>query len=105
MMFVSDGAMSLSSNNGRHVVPKFVDFQMPPAAVETNSVFDGAGMPCTSETRPMKFDGPTFRHRNTETIEESSTCAEAWAPKAIAVAAPTTAVSKRDGCIRILLCG
>src|SRR5215217_4811126 len=113
MMFVSDGAMasmpndamSLSSNTGRQVMPKFVDFQMPPAAAATNSVFDGAGIPTTSETRPMKFDGPTLRHRKTETTEESSTCAEAWAPNAITVAAPATAVSKRDRCIRILLWG
>src|SRR5689334_22893830 len=93
MMFVSDGAMasipiattSLSSKIGRQLMPLLFDFQMPPAADAMYSVLDGLGMPCTSDTRPMKFDGPTLRHRNAATTDESSICAEAGA--AIATAA------------------
>src|SRR3954451_24119412 len=36
-------------------------------------------MPCTSERRPMKFDGPTFRHRNPATTDVSSDCAASGA--------------------------
>src|SRR6059058_653862 len=70
--FVSDGAMAsipiammfLSSKIGFHVMPLFIDFQMPPPAEATYSVFDGPGIPCTSDTRPMKLAGPTVRQRN-----------------------------------------
>src|ERR1043166_4592577 len=75
MMLVSVGAIasipiattSLSSKIGRQLMPLLFDFQIPPAAEATKRVFDGLGMPCTSETRPMKLDGPTFRHRRGET--------------------------------------
>src|SRR5205823_5404712 len=84
-MFVSDGAMAsmpiammfLSSKIGRQVRPLFMVFQIPPPAEATYSVFDGPGMPCTSDTRPMKLAGPTVRHRKPETMEESSVCADA----------------------------
>src|SRR5438045_1235111 len=55
-------------------------------------------MPCTSETRPMKLDGPTFRHRNVATTEESSICAGTGAARATA-AAPATTVSTRNRCM------
>src|SRR3954464_2387132 len=80
MTFVSLGAMAsaptdatfLSSNSGRHVTPLLVVFHTPPAAAEIKTVLDGPGMPTTSVIRPMKFDGPTERHRNPATVEESS---------------------------------
>src|SRR5215218_2957379 len=56
-------------------------------------------MPCTSERRPMKFDGPTLRQRNTLTTEESSICADTGAANAMALATPTAAVTKRFPCI------
>src|SRR5258707_15819163 len=69
-VFVSDGAMAsmpmemmfLSSNTGRHVTPLLVLFQMPPPAAATKSVFDGPGMPTTSDRRPMNVAGPTVGH-------------------------------------------
>src|SRR5260221_14787227 len=69
-VFVSDGAMAsmpmemmfLSSNTGRHVTPLLVLFQMPPPAAATKSVFDGPGMPTTSDRRPMNVAGPAGRH-------------------------------------------
>src|SRR5436190_24115013 len=84
-MFVSDGAMAsmpietmfLSSNTGRHVMPLFIDFQMPPPAAAMKSVLDGPGMPATSERRPMKFAGPVVRQRNAEVMVESSDWAAA----------------------------
>jgi hypothetical protein len=60
------------SNTGRHVTPLFVDFQMPPAAAAAKNVFDGEGMPATSETRPIVFAGPTFRQRKPAIVSESS---------------------------------
>src|SRR5260221_12214121 len=68
-VFVSDGAMAsmpmemmfLSSNTGRHVTPLLVLFQMPPPAAATKSVFDGPGMPTTSDRRPMNVAGPNGR--------------------------------------------
>src|SRR6185437_14771172 len=106
-IFVSDGAMasmpndatSLSSNSGRQLMPLFVDFQMPPAAAATYKVLDGPGMPCTSETRPLKLDGPTARQGNPATNEESSICADAGVLIATNVAAPARAVSTRNRCI------
>src|SRR3954470_19480966 len=97
-MFVSDGAiasmpietMFLSSNTGRHVMPLFIDFQIPPPAAATNSVFDGPGMPTTSERRPMKLAGPTVRQRNPETMEESSACADTGTANASEAHAPAT---------------
>src|SRR6185437_280549 len=106
-IFVSDGAMasmpndatSLSSNSGRQLMPLFVDFQMPPAAAAMYRVLDGPGMPCTSDTRPLKFEGPTARHGNPATNVESSDCAEAGALSETTVAAPARAVSTRNRCI------
>src|SRR4051812_44088287 len=77
-MFVSVGAIAstpiemtdLSSNTGRQVTPLFVVFQMPPAAAATKTVFDGPGMPTTSESRPMKLAGPTVRHLKAATVDE-----------------------------------
>jgi hypothetical protein len=60
------------SNIGRQVVPLFVDFQIPPAAAAAKNVFDGDGMPTTSETRPIVFAGPTFRQRKPAIVVESS---------------------------------
>src|SRR3954463_1757884 len=84
-MFVSVGAMAstpieitdLSSKTGRHVTPLFVVFQIPPAAAATNTVLDGPGIPTTSDSRPMKFAGPTVRHLKPATVDESSVCADA----------------------------
>src|SRR5207237_777109 len=59
------------------VMPLFIDFQMPPPAEATYSVFDGPGIPCTSDTRPMKLAGPTVRQRKPATTVESRVCAEA----------------------------
>src|SRR5258708_37573347 len=69
-VFVSDGAMAsmpmemmfLSSNTGRHVTPLLVLFQMPPPAAATKRVFDGPGIPTTSDRRRMNVAGPTGRH-------------------------------------------
>ena len=60
------------SNTGRQVTPLFVDFQMPPAAAAAKNVFDGDGMPATSETRPIVFAGPTLRQRKPAMVGESS---------------------------------
>src|SRR3954464_13088276 len=87
MIFVSLGAIasipadeiSLSSNSGRQLTPLFPDFHTPPAAVATKTVLDGLGMPCTSERRPMKFDGPTFRQRKPLTTAVSRVCAASGA--------------------------
>src|SRR5438552_11557027 len=67
--------MFLSSKIGRHVMPLFIDFQIPPPADATYSVFDGPGMPTTSDTRPMKLAGPTVRQRKPATTVVSSDCA------------------------------
>src|SRR5258708_31845478 len=91
-VFVSDGAMAsmpmemmfLSSNTGRHVTPLLVLFQMPPPAAATKSVFDGPGMPTTSDRRPMNVAGPTVRHLKPATRAESG----AWAPAAVAPKTP-----------------
>src|ERR1043165_3989473 len=104
-MFVSDGAMAnmpiemmfLSSNTGRQVMPLFVDFQMPPPAAATNNVFDGPGIPTTSERRPMKLAGPTVRQRKPDTMEESSACADTGAANAIDAHAPAKNLTKRVG--------
>src|SRR5260221_268066 len=84
-VFVSDGAMAsmpmemmfLSSNTGRHVTPLLVLFQMPPPAAATKSVFDGPGMPTTSDRRPMNVAGPTVRHLKPATVAESRDWARA----------------------------
>src|SRR4051812_32840676 len=94
-VFVSLGAIAsapteatfLWSNSGRQVTPLLVVFQTPPAAAEMKTVFDGPGMPTTSVMRPMKFEGPTERHRNPATVAESSICAEAGAERISAVPA------------------
>src|SRR5262245_36707812 len=104
-MFVSDGAMAsipiemtfLSSNTGRHVMPLFVDFQMPPAAAATNRVLDGPGIPTTSERRPMKLAGPTVRQRKPLTTVESSDCAASGS--AIAPHAKATSEARRMRCM------
>src|SRR5260221_6466132 len=79
-VLVSDGAMAsmpmemmfLSSNTGRHVTPLLVLFQMPPPAAATKSVFDGPGMPTTSDRRPMNVAGPTMPHLKPATPTEST---------------------------------
>src|SRR5215467_1226411 len=104
MMFVSLGAIasmpddeiSLSSKIGRHDTPLLVDLKTPPAAVAMYTVFDGLGMPCTSDSRPMKFDGPTLRHLKAAMTLESSVCAGSGAPKTTAA---VTAARKRDRCM------
>jgi hypothetical protein len=60
------------SNTGRQVTPSFVDFQIPPPAAAAKNVFDGDGMPVTSEIRPIVFAGPTFRQRKPAIVAESS---------------------------------
>src|ERR1051325_4381164 len=60
------------SKTGRKVTPPLVVFQMPPAAAATKNVFDGLGIPATSETRPMNAAGPTERHRIPARVSESS---------------------------------
>src|SRR4029077_13544649 len=60
------------SKTGRQVTPLFVDFQMPPAAAAAKNVFDGDGIPATSETRPIVFAGPTFRQRKAPIVSVSS---------------------------------
>src|SRR5215212_4563718 len=90
------------SKTGRHVTPLFVDFQMPPAAAAAKNVFDGDGMPATSETRPIVFAGPTFRQRKPAIVVESSSngfaagaCAvAACANERIAVTAITCAIEE-----------
>src|SRR5688500_18014216 len=97
-VFVSVGAiasipiemMRLSSNSGRQVMPLFVVFQMPPPAAATYSVFDGPGIPATSERRPMKFAGPTVRHRKPATVAES----RVWAVAAGATPARSAAEAR-----------
>src|SRR5215831_6238569 len=82
------------SNTGRHVTPLLVDFQMPPAAAAAKNVFDGEGIPVTSEMRPIVFAGPMFRHRNPAIVRESSSNGLAGACAAVAdaksIATPTT---------------
>src|SRR4051812_43528396 len=103
IVFVSVGAMAsmpmammfLSSKIGRQVVPLFVLFQMPPPAAATKSVFDGPGMPTTSERRPWKLPGPTVRHLKPEIVAESRVCALAGA------ALETSAAAARIGVIRL----
>src|SRR5262245_28492750 len=83
------------SNTGRQVTPLFVDFQMPPAAAAAKSVFDGDGIPVTSEMRPIVFAGPMLRQRKPAIVTESSSngfdaagaCATAADAKSIATAA------------------
>src|SRR3954468_17166506 len=70
-------AMRLSSKTGRQVTPLFPDFQIPPAAVAMNNVFDGLGMPTTSDNRPILLAGPIARHLSAATVIESATCARA----------------------------
>src|ERR1044072_5812457 len=60
------------SNTGRQVTPLLVDFQMPPAAAAAKKVFDGDGIPTTSESRPIVLAGPTLRQRNPAMVAESS---------------------------------
>src|SRR5690242_9807803 len=60
------------SNTGRQVTPLLVDFQIPPPAAVAKNVFDGDGMPATSEMRPMVFAGPTLRQRNPAIVVESN---------------------------------
>ena len=73
-------------------MPSFVVFQMPPAAAATKNVFDGLGMPATSDVRPSKLAGPTVRQRKPAMVAESSAgradCANAAEP-AIALTAMT----------------
>src|SRR5207253_906992 len=102
--FVSLGAMArtpiemmdLSSNTGRHVVPLFVDFQMPPPAAATKRVLDGPGMPTTSESRPWKFAGPTVRHLKPATVAGSSDWARSGAAPSSAAAPRSEAIRGRD---------
>jgi hypothetical protein len=60
------------SNTGRHVTPLLIDFQIPPPAAAAKNVFDGDGMPVTSEIRPIVFAGPIFRQRKPAMVVESS---------------------------------
>jgi hypothetical protein len=60
------------SNTGRQVTPLLIDFQMPPAAAAAKNVFDGDGMPTTSDIRPIVFAGPTLRQRKPAMVAESS---------------------------------
>src|SRR5512143_3513401 len=60
------------SNTGRQVTPLLADFQIPPPAAAAKNVFDGDGMPATSEMRPIVLAGPTFRQRNPAIVVESS---------------------------------
>src|ERR1051325_821493 len=59
-------------------------------------VLDGLGIPCTSERRPMKLDGPTLRQRKALMTVESSVWAERGAPSA----RPATRERNRARCIR-----
>src|SRR5207302_9550670 len=69
---VSDGAIASSSidthfslsDNGRHVVPALVGFQIHPAAAATKNVREGLGMPVPADTRPAMFAGREVRQRN-----------------------------------------
>src|SRR5690242_16563764 len=58
-------------------------------------VFDGLGMPCTSERRPMKFDGPTFLQREALTSAES----RVWAGNDAASDKAARDKNTRDLCI------
>src|ERR1041385_2318368 len=113
MTFVSLGAIasmpmattSLSSKMGRQLMPLFIDFRRPPPAVATKSVLDGPGMPWTSDTRPMKLDGPIWRHLKALVTVVSRDCAEdgrGVAETSDTLAAARTA-RKRDRCIWFLL--
>ena len=90
------------SNTGRHVTPLLVDFQMPPAAAAAKNVFDGDGIPVTSDMRPIVFAGPTFRQRNPAIVRESSSKgldAGAWA----AAADATSVAAATTRCVRIMI--
>src|ERR1019366_2599872 len=105
---VSDGAIAsmpmeitrLSSKTGRHVMPLFMVFQMPPPAVATKSVFDGPGIPTISDERPSKLAGPSWRHFMPATDAESIVCAWTEAPERTS-AAPANAERKRLRCIAL----
>src|ERR1039458_7741815 len=98
---VSDGAIAsmpieitrLSSNSGRHVMPLFMVFQIPPPAVATKSVFDGPGMPTMSDERPSKLAGPSCRHLMPAMLAESMVCA--WSAPQNASAAAVSAETNR----------
>src|ERR1035437_6040721 len=98
---VSDGAIAsmpieitrLSSNNGRHVMPLFMVFQIPPPAVATKSVFDGPGIPTMSDERPSKLAGPSCRHLMPAMLAESMVCA--WSAPQNASAAAVSAETNR----------
>src|SRR4029078_7270409 len=60
------------SKTGRQVTPLLVDFQIPPPAPAAKNVFEGDGMPVTSEMRPCVFAGPIFRQRKPAIVAESS---------------------------------
>src|SRR5207249_4609642 len=89
---VSEGAIAstptdatrLSSNRGRQVMPLFMDFQIPPAAAAMKNVFEGDGIPTTSERRPLLSAGPIDRQRKPATVSESSAWASAAPPGAAA---------------------
>src|ERR1035437_2132900 len=108
---VSEGAIAsmpieitrLSSNTGRHVMPLFMLFQMPPPAAATKSVLDGPGMPTTSDTRPMKLAGPTLRHLSPATVAESIACAES--EDAATAALPARTRRRRERSMRLLANG
>src|ERR1019366_7618695 len=98
---VSDGAIAsmpmeitrLSSKTGRHVMPLFIVFQIPPPAVATNSVFDGPGIPTMSDERPSKLAGPSSRHFMPAADAESIVCA--WSAPQNASAAAVSAETNR----------
>jgi hypothetical protein len=54
---------------------------MPPAALATDNVFDGDGIPSTSATRPIMLAGPIGRHRSALSVSVSRTygLAAGWA--------------------------
>src|ERR1035437_5980722 len=105
---VSDGAIAsmpieitrLSSNNGGHVMPLFMVFQIPPPARATKSAFDGPGIPTMSDERPSKLAGPSCRHLMPAMLAESMVCAWTLAPENTS-AAPASAERKRLRCIAL----
>ena len=82
------------SNTGRQVTPLFVDFQMPPPAAAAKKVFDGDGMPTTSEFGPSCSPG---RHSASESRRSSSSRARMpWAVRR----GPARRRSRRDRTLR-----
>jgi hypothetical protein len=86
------------SNTGRQVTPLLVDFQIPPPAAAAKKVFEGDGMPVTSDTRPIVFAGPTLRQRKPAmVVESSSNGLTAGACACAATARSVAAIGQRYG--------